>query len=185
VSAEVMAYPMSYAQLPQGEFQALQMRFMQVDKDRSGSISWLELQQALAERGEHFKEDTCKLMIRMFDRNRTGGIDFDEFIELNRYMLTMRRAFQALDGDRSGTLDQGEILRALQQGGYQLSPATFSQIWQAFDRTRNNVLRFDEYMELSLFLGIARNLFMWQDQDRDGWITIDYSTLVMLAAMMR
>ena len=55
--------------------------FSSVDRDRSGQICPLELQQALVNGNmSKFSEDTCKMMISMFDRNKSGTIDINEFV---------------------------------------------------------------------------------------------------------
>ena len=59
--------------------------FSSVDRDRSGQICPLELQQALVNGNmSKFSEDTCKMMISMFDANRSGTIDIQEFQQLFR-----------------------------------------------------------------------------------------------------
>lgn len=115
------------------------------------------------------------MMIRMFDRTGDRVIDFGEFEQLHRYLLNMRSAFDAVDGDRSGKLDYNEVISALHRGGFMLSPQTIQTIFQKFDRNRTNALGLDGYIEMCVFLGTARNIFARHDSNRSGsaWFNMD------------
>ncbi|VEN38696.1 unnamed protein product [Callosobruchus maculatus] len=60
----------------------VQKWFQAVDKNKSGRISWEELQSGL---GEHFSPTCCKLLTGMFrvngmfDKDKTGTISSNEF----------------------------------------------------------------------------------------------------------
>ena len=54
----------------------------------------------------------------MFDRDNTGQIDVNEFIQLWKYLGQWRQTFECFDVDRSGNISQGELNSALQQMGY-------------------------------------------------------------------
>lgn len=59
---------------------ALWPLFKAVDKDKSGQLSERELRAALVNGDwSPFDEHTVKMMIRMFDTDRSGTINFDEF----------------------------------------------------------------------------------------------------------
>ena len=97
--------------------------FMSVDQDRSGQISALELQQALVNGNfSKFSEETCKMMISMFDQNKSGTIDINEFGQLFNFVNQWRGVFQGFDRDRSGAIESAEFSQALNQLGFNLSP---------------------------------------------------------------
>ena len=97
--------------------------FTSVDADRSGQISPLELQQALVNGNmSKFSEETCKMMISMFDTNKSGTIDMNEFGQLFSYVQQWRGIFMGFDRDRSGSIEAGEFSQALAQMGFNLSP---------------------------------------------------------------
>ena len=97
--------------------------FTSVDSDRSGQISPLELQQALVNGNmSKFSEETCKMMISMFDANKSGTIDMNEFGQLFSYVQQWRGIFMGFDRDRSGSIEAGEFTQALAQMGFNLSP---------------------------------------------------------------
>ena len=96
--------------------------FTSVDRDRSGQISPLELQQALVNGNmSKFSEETCKMMISMFDTNKSGTIDMNEFGQLFSYVQQWRGIFMGFDRDRSGSIEAGEFSQALAQMGFNLS----------------------------------------------------------------
>ena len=107
-----------------------------VDKDRSGSINAIELQQALSNgTWTPFNPETIRsfkilivlekknnwinlcsnfrMMIGMFDRNNSSTIDFDEFASLWKYIDEWQRCFRTFDKDNSGNIDQRELKQAL------------------------------------------------------------------------
>ena len=64
-----------------GQQQQVRGWFMAVDSDRSGQISATELQQALVNGNmSRFSEETCRMLISLFDNNHSGTIDINEFV---------------------------------------------------------------------------------------------------------
>ena len=61
--------------------------FNAVDRDRSGQIGAKELQRALVNGNwSHLSEEACRMMIDMFDRDKTGQINVHEFSSLIAYI---------------------------------------------------------------------------------------------------
>lgn len=48
-------------------------------------------------------------MIGMFDRDRSGTINFQEFGALWKYVNDWQTTFRSYDKDNSGTIDKGEL----------------------------------------------------------------------------
>ena len=65
-----------------------------------------------------FSEEACRMMITMFDANRTGTIDVGEFGKLFTFINEKKRMFEGHDRNKEGTLSQEEFLQALQAMGY-------------------------------------------------------------------
>lgn len=76
---------------------------MAVDSDRSGRINAQELQSALVN-GDNttFDLDTVKMLMSVFDVDRSGTIDSREFEGLFKYVQQWREVFAKFDNDRSG-----------------------------------------------------------------------------------
>uniref|UniRef100_H3AV09 Peflin n=1 Tax=Latimeria chalumnae TaxID=7897 RepID=H3AV09_LATCH len=84
--------------------------FHSVDADHSGSISMKELKQALVNSNwSAFNDETCLMMINMFDKNRSGKIDVFGFSALWRFIQQWKSLFQQFDRDRSGTMNCSEL----------------------------------------------------------------------------
>ena len=62
------------------------------------------------------------MMISMFDANKSGTIDMNEFGQLFSYVQQWRGIFISFDRDRSGSIEAGEFSQALAQMGFNLSP---------------------------------------------------------------
>ncbi|KAF7293130.1 EF-hand [Mycena kentingensis (nom. inval.)] len=97
--------------------------FCDVDSDKSGHISAQELDRALVN-GDwtRFDLDTVKLLMSIFDTDRSGTIGFNEFAGLWKYIKDWQNVFRHFDRDRSGSIDGNELRDALSQFGFNLSP---------------------------------------------------------------
>uniref|UniRef100_A0A673U9H6 Peflin n=1 Tax=Suricata suricatta TaxID=37032 RepID=A0A673U9H6_SURSU len=102
--------------------------FQSVDSDHSGYISIKELKQALVNSNwSTFNDETCLMMINMFDKTKSGRIDVYGFSALWRFIQQWKSLFQQYDRDRSGSISHAELQQALAQMGYNLSPQ-FTQL---------------------------------------------------------
>ena len=60
-------------------------------------------------------------MIGMFDRDRTGTINFQEFGALWKYVNDWQTTFRSYDKDNSGSIDRGELKTGLHTAHVPLS----------------------------------------------------------------
>ncbi|KAG6899850.1 hypothetical protein C0993_006273 [Termitomyces sp. T159_Od127] len=90
---------------------------------RSGHISATELSLVNGD-WTAFDLDTVKLLLSIFDTDRSGTIGFNEFTGLWKYIKARdwQNVFRHFDRDRSGSIDANELRDALGQFGYRLSP---------------------------------------------------------------
>ncbi|KAM5380230.1 hypothetical protein ACJZ2D_003681 [Fusarium nematophilum] len=97
--------------------------FRAVDKDGTGHLSERELSAALVN-GDWtaFDPHTVRMMIRMFDSDRSGTIGFEEFCGLWSFLASWRTLFDRFDADRSGNISLPEFNNALVAFRYRLSP---------------------------------------------------------------
>lgn len=81
--------------LPKRDKNFLASVFQSVDKDRTGRISSAELQRALSNGNwKPFNESLVNLMIKMFDREFTGNIKFEEFCNLWNFITEWINGFR-------------------------------------------------------------------------------------------
>lgn len=88
-----------------GEFMSfMSAEFDRLDKNRSGSLSAAEFSRsALARRNGRAEARTVEGLIRQMDRNHTGEVEKDEFMQF------VSEEFDRIDADRSGTLTGQEL----------------------------------------------------------------------------
>jgi Ca2+-binding EF-hand superfamily protein len=86
-----------------------------VDTDGSGAISATELA-SLNFGGKPIGLETARRLIRIFDRDRNGEIDFQEYCSLHSFLGRVYSSFLTADADKSLRLDPPEILTAMQVG---------------------------------------------------------------------
>ncbi|TKA76318.1 hypothetical protein B0A55_04192 [Friedmanniomyces simplex] len=164
---------------------ALWPLFLQVDKDRSGQLSEDELRRALVN-GDYtaFDPHTVKMMIRMFDTDRSGTINFDEFCGLWGFLAAWRALFDRFDVDRSGNISLREFEDALVAFGYRLSAPFVRLLFSTYARShsrgrgddweREKVLSFDLFVQACISLKRMTDVFKRFDTDRDGYITLSF-----------
>ncbi|KAJ7032256.1 hypothetical protein C8F04DRAFT_1107740 [Mycena alexandri] len=160
--------------------------FTSVDTDRSGAITAPELERALIN-GDWtpFDLDTVKLLMTIFDTDRSGTIGFNEFAGLWKYIKDWQNVFKHFDRDRSGSIDGNELRDALAQFGYNLSPHLLVLVQRKYDvkasatapapgRGAPPGISFDRFVRACVVVKQLSEAFGRLDTDRDGWIQIGY-----------
>ncbi|EJD44073.1 EF-hand [Auricularia subglabra TFB-10046 SS5] len=159
--------------------------FSAVDVDGSGSISATELQQALVNGNwTQFDLDTVKMLMTIFDTDRSGTIGFNEFAGLWKYISDWQNVFRHFDRDRSGSIDNGELQSALKSFGYHLSPATMRIIADKYSIPASLPpasghgpapgITFDRFVRACVVVKTLTENFQGLDTDRDGVVTMSY-----------
>jgi len=160
---------------PQGIDPNIYQWFLAVDSDRSGKINVQELQAALGNAPwARFTPETCRLMIGMFDRDRTGTIELQEFQALWTYIGQWRGIFDQFDRDRSGAIDGSELHTMLTQMGYRLSPQFVQTLLYRYDPVRKQSLQFDGFVQACVLLKTLTDVFRVKDTRACGSIQISY-----------
>ncbi|KAJ1331443.1 peflin [Microdochium nivale] len=149
--------------------------FRAVDKNATGQLSEKELSAALVN-GDWtpFDPHTIRMMIRMFDSDRSGTIGFKEFCGLWSFLAEWRKLFDQFDTDRSGSISLDEFTRALVNFGYRLSPKFIETIFYTYDKNKANSLSFDLFVQACISLKRMTDVFKKYDEDRDGYITLSF-----------
>jgi len=167
---------------PPGADPKLWSWFVAVDADRSGSISASELQRALIN-GDwtHFDLDTVKLLMTLFDTDRTGDINFNEFSGLWRYIEEWQHVFRRFDRDGSGSIDGSELQSALTQFGFklpqhllQLLLAKYSSSSTGSEVQDRQTITFDRFIRACVFVKQFTESYARLDGDKDGWVQLNY-----------
>ncbi|MCJ1352822.1 MAG: hypothetical protein MMC33_002806, partial [Icmadophila ericetorum] len=149
--------------------------FKAVDKRGTGQLTEDELRAALVN-GDFtsFDPQTVKMMIRMFDQDRSGTIGFEEFCGLWGFLAAWRTLFDRFDADGSGYISFDEYSNALLAFGYHLTPSFVSMLYKVYDKRGNNEMSFDIFVQSCLTLKRMTDVFKKYDTDRDGFITLSF-----------
>ncbi|NWS76791.1 PEF1 protein, partial [Crotophaga sulcirostris] len=156
--------------------------FQAVDADRSGYISVKELKQALVNSNwSTFNDETCLLMINMFDNTRSGRIDVYGFSALLRFIQQWRNLFQQYDRDQSGSISFNELQQAFAQMGYNLSPQ-FSQLLLAryAQRSANPSIQLDRFIHICMQLQSTTDAFREKDTALVGNVRLSYEDFLTM-----
>ena len=127
-----------------------------------------------------FDLDTVKMLMTIFDVDRSGTIGFNEFSGLWKYIKDWQNVFRHFDRDRSGSIDGGELRDALGQFGYNLSPQLLDLLQRKYANqtaARGGPppgISFDRFVRACVVVKQLSESFQKLDNDRDGWIQINY-----------
>jgi len=173
--------------MPPGGDPQLFQYFNTVDADRSGSITVAELQQALVNGNwTRFDLDTVKMLMGIFDTDRSGTIDFKEFSGLWKYISDWQNVFRHFDRDGSGSIEGNELSQALQSFGYNLSPNLLTLIERKYASAPTvgfgppPGITFDRFVRACVVVKTLTESFQRSDTDRDGWIQINYEQFMSM-----
>ncbi|KAL7713578.1 Grainin 2 [Entamoeba marina] len=100
------------------EFKEISHWFEQIDKDKSGMITSNELEKTKFKNGIKLNVEVSKRLMKMFDVDESGTVDFYEFVALYKFVLICSDVFEKYDVDGNGSLTQKELLRAIPQLGF-------------------------------------------------------------------
>ncbi|CAG7854892.1 Peflin AltName: Full=PEF protein with a long N-terminal hydrophobic domain; AltName: Full=Penta-EF hand domain-containing protein 1 [Serendipita indica DSM 11827] len=182
-------------QPPPGADPQLWQWFTAVDADRSNHISATELQQALVNGDwSPFDLDTVKLLMAMFDTDRSGTIGFQEFAGLWNYIKEWQNVFRHFDRDRSGSIEGNELKAALSQFGYNLNPTLLQLLERkyvlqpkgsapvashgGYGQPQAGGITFDRFVRCCVVVRQLTEAFNRLDTQRSGWIQINYDTFM-------
>ncbi|KAG8973087.1 hypothetical protein FRC05_009095 [Tulasnella sp. 425] len=171
---------------PPGADPQLWQWFTTVDTDRSGSIAPTELQQALVN-GDWtpFDLDTVKLLMTLFDTDRSGTVGFNEFQGLWKYIKDWQGVFRHFDTDRSGSIDGQELNNALRQFGYNLSPELLRMVQRKYIPQGSTAgvggpggITFDRFVRCCVVIKQLTEAFQKLDPYHTGSVTMNYDTFM-------
>jgi len=175
---------------PAGADPQLWQWFAAVDTDKSGALSVTELQNALVNGNwSKFDLDTVKMLVNMFDVNRTGTIGFAEFASLWKYIAEWQRVFKHFDRDHSGSIEGRELAEALRSFGYNLTPALLSLVERKYASGAVSPygpppgITFDRFVRSCVTVKTLTEAFQRVDTDNDGWAQLSYEEFMKITLL--
>lgn len=174
--------PMRIRAPPPGADPRLWQFFNNVDTDGSGAIDVHELQRALINSNwSQFDLDTVKMLMNIFDTDRSGTIGFNEFAGLYKYIEDWQNVFRHWDKDRSGSIEERELAGALSGFGYNLPPPLVKLLLNKYSNqpeggwgSAPQSISFDRFLRACVAVKELTEAFRACDRDNDGWIQINY-----------
>ncbi|XP_046864903.1 peflin-like [Xenia sp. Carnegie-2017] len=166
---------------PPGADPTLWNWFITVDNDKSGQITSNELKQALVNGNwTHFNDETCRLMISMFDKDQSGTINFQEFCNLWTYIQQWKGVFDRYDMDHSGAIETHELQTALNDMGYRLSPIFTNILITRFDTVARRSMKLDSFIQCCVMLRLLTDAFRLRDTNLTGIINVSYEDFMCM-----
>ncbi|XP_077599681.1 peflin [Stigmatopora nigra] len=169
-------HPAPSGNIPPGVNPEAYQWFQSVDSDHSGYINLKELKQALLNSNwSNFNDETCLMMINMFDRTRSSRMDLFAFSAMWDFVQKWRALFQQYDRDRSGSISSTELHQALAQMGYNLSPQFSESLIRRFGvHASRPGIQLDGFIQVCTQLQSMTQVFQEKDTTRTGNIRLAY-----------
>ncbi|WVQ77277.1 hypothetical protein IAR50_006961 [Cryptococcus sp. DSM 104548] len=165
-----------------GDDAQLRSLFAQFDSSRSGQLHAFDLQRLLAKDATmEAREDAVKMLMNIFDTDRSGSINFMEFEGLYRYIQDWHGIFRRFDRDNSGLIDRKELHSALLGFGFSLPPELVAKLEKRFapppapGQTYQPGISFDRFLLACVTVKHYTEAFRKHDVGNTGKITVTYN----------
>lgn len=129
--------------------------FSVFDKDNDGFITLKELGTVMRSLGQNPTESELHELIREYDKDESGTIDFTEFFDLMYKKMKetemekeILEIFEALDRDGNGVLSGLEIQSIMELVGVSLSDDQVADLIKQADLDEDGSLNFNEFFRM-------------------------------------
>lgn len=120
-------------------------------------------------------------MIGMFDHDKSGTIDINEFQQLFNYINQWLNVFRNYDRDQSGAIEEHELAQALQQMGFRFSPDFVRMLIHKSDLENHKLMTVDQFIVASVQIQRFTEAFRQRDTEMKGMITIGFEDFLSVA----
>ncbi|RXK38915.1 hypothetical protein M231_03760 [Tremella mesenterica] len=162
--------------------QELEILFEQFDGSRTGQLNAYDLQKLLAKDATmEAREDCVKMLMNIFDTDRSGSINFQEFEGLYRYIKDWHAIFLRFDRDNSGLIDRKELHSALLGFGFSLPSEMVRKLEKRYAPPPNpgqppmKGISFDRFLMACVTVKHYTEAFRRMDVRGEGRVTFDYN----------
>ncbi|KAL4787322.1 hypothetical protein BJX76DRAFT_318883 [Aspergillus varians] len=129
--------------------------FAVFDKDGNGEITAQELGEVMRSLGQNPTDTELQDIVDELDVDRTGTIDFDEFLVMMSRKVKnsdpeaeLREAFAVFDQDNSGTISADELRKVLTSIGDNVTDADVDEMLTLADTNGDGSIDYDEFVKL-------------------------------------
>merc|ERR1712025_474354 len=138
--------------------QGFRKNFNLFDKKRTGSIPIADMGTVLRSLGQNPTEAELAALVEMVDKDKSGTIEFDEFVDLmsktNKTTEQMeeeiKNAFLTFDADGSGFIDRDELVNGLTTMGDPVDEETINGMIAEADLDGDGKINYAEFTKIML-----------------------------------
>lgn len=148
----------AYEQLTPQEIRDLKLVFDVFDTDNSGSIDARELRKAMKALGFKISKESIEDMIADLDIDKSGSIEFDEFLE---FIIARQgdgrdvhneivQGFKMFDTDKTGKISLNNLKQVSRLCGVKLNEQELKEMIQEADKDGDNEVDQEEFVSMML-----------------------------------
>mmetsp|Transcript_29296 Transcript_29296/g.32542 ORF Transcript_29296/g.32542 Transcript_29296/m.32542 type:complete len:151 (+) Transcript_29296:91-543(+) len=148
---------MAQADLSKEQIEELKEAFALFDQDGNGMISKEELGKVMKSLGQEPTSEQLDQMINEVDKDNSGTIEFDEFLQLMAKQMTkgdlqdeLREAFKAFDQNGDGKISKAELKKVMEGLGENLSDQDISDMIDEADHDGDGEINYEEFVAMML-----------------------------------
>ena len=131
--------------------------FQIFDKDGDGLITTKELGTVMRSLGQNLSEDELKAMIEEVDTDKSGTIDFQEFLGLMAWKMKesgieeeLIEAFKVFDRDGNGLISAHELRFVMSTSGEELSEEDIEEMIREADENGDGYIDYEEFVRMMM-----------------------------------
>lgn len=141
--------------LNEDEIEEIKEAFNLFDTDGNGTIDPKELKAAMQSLGFEAKNHTVYQMISDIDKDRTGDINFDEFLDLMTARIgdsdskeDVQKVFNLFDDDKTGYISLQNLKRVSKDLGETMSDSELLEMIERADSDQDGQISPDEFFSI-------------------------------------
>ena len=138
--------------LSEEEIEEIREAFNLFDTDGSGTIDPKELKAAMQSLGFEAKNQTIYQMIGDIDKDGSGSIDFDTFLDMMTAKMSdkdsredIMKVFNLFDDDQSGKISLRNLKRVAKELGETMTDAELLEMIERADNDQDGEINFEEF----------------------------------------
>merc|ERR1719498_628064 len=138
--------------LSEEEIEEIREAFNLFDADGSGTIDPKELKAAMQSLGFEAKNQTIYQMINDIDKDKSGEIDFEEFLDMMTAKMSdkdskedITKVFNLFDDDKTGKISIKNLKRVARELGETMSDAELMEMIERADTDEDGEISVDEF----------------------------------------
>ncbi|CAF1070377.1 unnamed protein product [Brachionus calyciflorus] len=144
------------AGLSEDEIESIRASFEFFDKDKNGFITTSELRDVIKKCGSKLKEKDVKEMVKQFDVDKDGKINFEEFIQLmtvnfnnsDNFEQNLVNAFEKFDKDGNGFISRSELKEAMRKLDKKITNEEIDDMLTEADTNMDGKIDYSEFVRI-------------------------------------